>query len=484
MAAQSAWRVNPEPSNSDRIKRLHFRISLREIPKLELLAIRPMGICTAGIYSGRPRDFILQGMRLPQSILQPLSVRTVQFSIIGLAILLFGLIPVNATASPQLASNLNGVRFGGVIVGQTETLLVTLTNSGAATMTIASMKGTNSDFTTSELSLPMSLAPGQSFNLSISFTPTKQGWTSGTILFSSTTYPAFSLLVEGAGVSSEALTANPLTASFGNVTVGSSATVPVTFKNDRSWPVPVSAITTNRGQFVVSGPSLPLTLASGQSVTFNVTFTPQSPGTVGGTLFVTSPALIVPLSGTGITAGQLVVAPAPLNFGSVTVGKTETEPITISAVGASVTVSSASSSSSQFALNGASLPLTIPAGQSESFSVVFTPQSSGTVSGSLTFGSNASTSQTTESMSGVGTTPVYSVNLYWNSSTDVVGYNVYRSTAANGNYAKINSTLQPSTAYTDNSVASGQTYYYAATAVNSAGQESGRSTPPVQAAIP
>ena len=87
-------------------------------------------------------------------------------------------------------------------------------------------------------------------------------------------------------------------------------------------------------------------------------------------------------------------------------------------------------------------------------------------------------------MSGVGTVPVYSVNLYWNSSTDVVGYNVYRSTAANGNYSKINPSLQPSTSYTDSTVASGQTYYYAATSVNSAGQESGRSTPPVQAAIP
>jgi ASPM-SPD-2-Hydin domain-containing protein len=423
-------------------------------------------------------------MRLPQSIIHPLSVRTVHFLTIGLAISLFGLLPLSAAASPQLASNANGVRFGGVIVGQTETLLVTLTNSGVATMTIDSMKGTNSDFTTSELSLPMSLAPGQSFNLSISFTPAKQGWTSGTILFSSTTYPAFSLLVEGSGVNSEALAASPSAASFGNVTVGSSATIPVTLKNDRSWAVPVSAITTTGGQFVVSGPSLPLTLAAGQSVTFNVTFTPQSAGTVGGTLFVTSPALIVPLSGTGITSGQLVVAPAPLNFGSVTIGKTGTEPITISAVGASVTVSSASSSSSQFSLNGVSLPLTIPAGQSESFNVVFTPQSSGAVSGSLMFGSNASASQTTESMSGVGTMPVYSVNLYWNSSTDVVGYNVYRSTAANGSYAKINSALQPSTTYTDSSVVSGQTYYYAATSVNSAGQESGRSTPPVQAAIP
>jgi hypothetical protein len=33
-------------------------------------------------------------------------------------------------------------------------------------------------------------------------------------------------------------------------------------------------------------------------------------------------------------------------------------------------------------------------------------------------------------------------------------------------------------------VVSGQTYYYAATAVNSGGQESVRSTPPVSATVP
>jgi fibronectin type 3 domain-containing protein len=65
-----------------------------------------------------------------------------------------------------------------------------------------------------------------------------------------------------------------------------------------------------------------------------------------------------------------------------------------------------------------------------------------------------------------------------------VGYNVYRSTGSSGSYAKVNSALDPNTAYTDNTVASGATYYYEATAVNSSGQESARSTPPVVASIP
>ena len=216
----------------------------------------------------------------------------------------------------------------------------------------------------------------------------------------------------------------------------------------------------------------------------SVTFTPQSAGTTGGSIFVSGPWLVIPLTGTGTVTGQLVVGPAPLNFGNVPVGTTTTQPITVSAVGGSVTVSSAASSSSQFVLDGASFPLAIAAGQSMSFNVAFSPKSSGALSGSLSFISNASDSKAVESLAGVGTVTQYSVNLMWNSSTSATGYNVYRSMAANGTYSKINSTTDPNTAYTDSTVVSGQTYYYAATSVSSSGQESARSTPPVQAAVP
>src|SRR5208337_3358296 len=110
-----------------------------------------------------------------------------------------------------------------------------------------------------------------------------------------------------------------------------------------------------------------------------------------------------------------------------------------------------------------------------------TPKSSGAQSGSLSFSSNASNAQATESLSGTGTVAAYSVNLSWNSSSDVAGYNVYRSTSATGTYSKINSSLD---ANTDGTVISGQTYYYEATSVTSGGQESARSTPPVKATIP
>ncbi len=426
-------------------------------------------------------------MRLPQSIIRPPFVRAVYLLTIGMAILLLGMAPTSAeAATPQLACTPPHLRFGTIVLGQTETLLVTVTNNGQPSVTVSGITVSNSEFTTSPLTLPLVLLAGQSVDLSVTFAPTAMAWTGGTIKFSSNAAnPTLQLEVGGTGVSSEGVTASPSTVSFGQVAIGTSSTVPVVLKNDRSWNVPLPALQTTGSEFSMSGPTFPLILGVGQSVTLNVTFTPQSAGTTGGSLFISGPALAIPLTGTGGGTGQLIIAPAPLNFGDVMVGTTATLAMTMSAAGGSVTVSSASSSSSQFALDGASFPFTIAAGQGLSFNVGFTPKNSGTASGSLSFVSNASNSQALESLTGIGTQTQFSVNLWWSSSSsEVIGYNVYRSIAANGAYSKINSTLDPNTAFTDGTVVSGQTYYYAATSVNSGGQESTRSTPPVQAVVP
>ena len=436
-------------------------------------------------------------MRLPQSSIRSLVVPTIHFLTIGLAVAVFCMAPVSASASTQqLVCTRTQIAFGAVVVGQTETMLVTVSNTGQTSVTISGIAVSNSEFAAPGLNLPLTLPAGQSVDVSISFTPMALRWTGGTIkLASDASNATLTLDVGGTGVTGKSVTASPAAVSFGQVAIGASSTLPIVLTNARPWNVTLWPLQTAGSEFSIStsGGTFPLTLGRGQSVTLNVTFAPQSAGTAGGSLFIPGPALAIPLIGTGkagtpAAAGQLTVTPAALNFGSVPDGTTATQSISLSAVGSSVTISSSASSSSQFVLNGASFPQTIPAGQSVSFNVAFTPKSSGTASGSLSFTSNASTSGTLESLTGIGTAngtaTQYSVNLSWNASSDVTGYNVYRSTAANDTYSKINSSVNPNTAYTDSTVVSGQTYYYAATSVNSSGQESALSTPPVEAAIP
>jgi len=135
-------------------------------------------------------------------------------------------------------------------------------------------------------------------------------------------------------------------------------------------------------------------------------------------------------------------------------------------------------------LSGISLPATLTAGQSATFAVTFTPQSSGATSASLSFSSNASNSPPVQSMTGTGKAPIqHSVDLTWDASANAVGYNVYRGTVSGGPYTMINSSLNSTTAYTDSTVVSGQTYYYVATAVDGSSNESGYSNQ-AQAVIP
>jgi len=232
--------------------------------------------------------------------------------------------------------------------------------------------------------------------------------------------------------------------------------------------------------FSISGLSLPLTLTSNQSVTFTATFAPTSAGAASGSLSVVSNAsnspLNIALSGTGTAAGQLAVSPTSLSFGNVVDGTSSALNGSLIASGAAVTVSSASLNNGEFVLSGISLPVTIPAGQSSSFTVTFTPQASGATSASLSFSSNASNSPAVQTMTGTGTAATQHIaDLTWTASADAVSYNVYRGTVSGGPYTMINTSADSTTAYNDNTVVSGQTYYYVATAVNSASEESGYS---------
>jgi fibronectin type 3 domain-containing protein len=65
------------------------------------------------------------------------------------------------------------------------------------------------------------------------------------------------------------------------------------------------------------------------------------------------------------------------------------------------------------------------------------------------------------------------VQLNWNASTSqVVGYRVYRSEVSGGSFSALNGTAINALTYDDTSVSSGTTYYYVVKAVDASGNES------------
>jgi hypothetical protein len=389
-------------------------------------------------------------------------------------------VPSHARRQQALVSSSSDLKFGKVAIGSSESQLVDVTNTSQASVTVSAVSVSGAQFSVSGVNLPVSIGPGQTIPLSIIFSPAVTGWMNEQITFTdSSSNTLLNLVGAGTGVTSQPVTASPAAVSFGSVAVGSRASFPVVLSNARSWKETIDSLQTAGTGFSVAGPALPLVLSPGQSVTVNVSFAPQTAGVIGGSIFVGGPNIMIPVSGTGASSvtGQLTVSPSALNFGSVAVGSSTTQPSSVSAIGSSVTISSASNSNAQFAISGISLPVTIPAGQTVGFDVIFSPRQSGTASGTLTFVSNASNSQSGEAVTGSGAAVQHTVALSWvDSTSSVAGYNVYRGPTV-GAYSRINSSLDPTTEYTDNTLASGSTYYYAATAVNDSGQESGYSTP-------
>ena len=371
--------------------------------------------------------------------------------------------------------------FANVQVGSSQTQSATLTNSGGSSLTVSQATLPGTSFTLSGLTLPLTLGAGQSATFSVVFAPQSPGSSSGNVAFASNaSNPTMNLPLSGTGVTQGTVTANPASLAFGSVQVGNRTSLSETLQNTGASSVTITQASSSVAAFSISGLNLPLTLTANQSVTFTATFAPTSAGAASGNLSVASNAsnstLNIALSGTGTALGTLAVSPTSLSFGSVAVGSSSPLNGTLTASGASVTVSSASLNSSEFVLSGISLPATLTAGQSAPFTVTFTPQSSGATSASLSFSSNASNSPTVQTMTGTGTGATqHSVDLTWDASSGAVGYNLYRGTVSGGPYTMINTSLDSTTAYTDSTVASGQTYYYVATAVNSESEESGYS---------
>jgi hypothetical protein len=280
--------------------------------------------------------------------------------------------------------------------------------------------------------------------------------------------------------------------NLGSVSVGSSKTSSLALSDlSSSESITVTQISvTGTGFSLIPAPTLPLVLEAGKSFTLTVSFSPKSVGAASGSLSIQSDAAnsdsAVSLSGSTPGAAQLAVSPSPMNFGNVLVGDSKALPGTLTASNANVTVSSAAWNGQGYSLSGITFPATVPAGQTVSFTVTFAPQMAGNTPGSVSFVSNASNSPAAETLAGDGTQPAtHSVNLSWDPSTSqVMGYNVYRGTQNGGPYpTKLTSTPQPGTSYADGTVQSGLTYFYVSTSVDSSSVESPHSNQ-ATAAIP
>ncbi|MDQ1389445.1 MAG: trimeric autotransporter adhesin, partial [Acidobacteriaceae bacterium] len=235
--------------------------------------------------------------------------------------LLLGVAAITTSASGQTISLAPAtLAFGNQVVATTSGVKrITLTNTGTAGLTISSIA----------VSVPFGqtntcgsgLGAGTKCTISITFTPSTTGGTTGTLTVSGNAgnSPQAATLT-GTGVLP--VTLSPTVRGFGSVTLGTTSTpVIFTLTNNLSTAVTISSIATT-GNFAQTN-TCSATLAAKGKCTISTTLTPTVTGTQTGTLAISDTASNSPqtasLSGSGNTNGLVSVKVTP-SVPSVSVG--------------------------------------------------------------------------------------------------------------------------------------------------------------------
>lgn len=266
------------------------------------------------IHVNRAR-FYLSGLIFRDGVLSTHFSWTLIFIVLALAGSLSLESCIGVTANPRTVSrdpnlrlsvNPSSVNFGDVRVGNSSTQSITLTNTGTGVVTVSQAIITGVSLSETGLTLPLTLSAGQSGNFNVAFAPNSVGTLSGsiTVVSNASNSPA-TIALSGTGVNTVVqLSVNPSSLNFGNVVVGGSSTQPVTLSNTGNSVLNISQINVIGATFSVSGVALPLTLASGETTSFNVRFGPNVSANITGTISVVSTAANSPstvsLSGSGI----------------------------------------------------------------------------------------------------------------------------------------------------------------------------------------
>ena len=254
----------------------------------------------------------------------------------------------DGTTAGQLGLAPAAVAFGSVLVGSTQSQSVTLTNSGGSSATISQATATGAGVRVSGLTLPLTLASGQSSTFQVTFAPTSAGSVTGNLaIVSSASNGSVDVAITGTAVAPGALAVAPTSLGFGTVQVGSNQSQPASITNSGGATVTITQATATGAGFSITGLTLPMVLAPGQSSPFSVTFAPQVSGSVNGSIAFSGSGLTatLPLTGAGQAAATLAAIPTSVNFDTVQVGASQPQTITLNNGSSStITITQASAS--------------------------------------------------------------------------------------------------------------------------------------------
>jgi hypothetical protein len=322
------------------------------------------------------------------------------------------LVKLTGTGIAPLTFSPTSLTFSSTVVGQTSSATVTATNKQATAISLSSTA--SADYSITGGTCGTSLGAAASCTIIVTFAPQYKGSIKGALAIA--TNGAFSPQVVGltgtaTGGPAVALTLSPTSLTFTSTGIGATAPAKiVTVTNKSTGTITINTITASANYTAVGSGTTPCVgaLAKSAKCTLSVTFTPSDTGSTKGSVAIATTGAgspqIVGLSGTG--AIPVVLAPTSLTFTSQSVGATSA-PQTVTLTnnsGATLTISSIVGSGDFTAAPSGATPCgtTVAATATCTFSVTFTPNVKGSITGAVTVSDGAPLSPSVVKLTGTG----------------------------------------------------------------------------------
>ena len=250
--------------------------------------------------------------------------------------------------TPDIAVDPTLYDFGNVQVTKSEKTTITVSNDGDALLSISdfSITGTNADqFSIVSGGDPVDLDPEETHEVVVQFAPTSEGAKTGALTITSNdpNESPLDVALSGNGTPEPQpdIVVDPQSIDFGTLFTGDTKVDSFSIKNTGDAVLNVSSVAltgTNADEFSLDSEG-PFEIAVDDSQIVRVTFAPTSAGSKEATAVVTSndpdeETVNVALSGMAEDPEPtIVVEPESVDFGSVVIGNSKTENVTVSNTG-------------------------------------------------------------------------------------------------------------------------------------------------------